>query len=137
MNSSKPVRAPGFSLPVWFSAPSLATADTDRRVYTRVSPVYSPSLFAMSTCCSRESMPAVTCRITGETARAALSAARSTSARSAAGTSSVRRFTGWMSAVGVALSVTLRPVPQVSVTAAAALSAACKRPAGVTSQVYT
>ena len=135
VNSSKPMRAPGFSLPVWFSVPLLATAEHISRVYTRVSPTYRPSLLAMSTCCSRASIPAVTCLMDGETARAAASAARSTAARSFAGTSSVRRFTGWMSGTARSHSVTSRPVPRLSVTAAAAFSAARSRPGSVTSQV--
>ena len=49
---SKPRMAPGAVMPVWFSVALEAMATTLNRVYTRVSPVNSPSLLAIHTRCT-------------------------------------------------------------------------------------
>ena len=52
-NSSKPIIAPGDALPDWLSPLPSATAEQAMRVYTRRSPVNSPSLLAISTSLSQ------------------------------------------------------------------------------------
>ncbi len=52
-NSSKPIMAPGDTVPVWLSPPPSATAEQAMRVYTRRSPVNRPSLLAICTSLSQ------------------------------------------------------------------------------------